>query len=49
MYISANSKGRAFWVQPEELFSQIYQFQSNKHSLKTSHLSLTLVGLNDLS
>ena len=37
---------RAFQAQPKELFSQVNLFQSNRNSFRTSHLSLTLVGLN---
>ena len=48
IYISVvTRKGvTAFWAQPEELCSQVYRFRINKHSLRASHLFLTLVGFN---
>ena len=30
IYISGNFVGMAFWILPGELFSQVYQFWSNK-------------------
>ena len=41
-----DSWGMDFQAQPEELFLQVYQFLSNKNSLR---ICLTLVGFNVLT